>query len=96
MAASAGDGLAVVAGGIEAFVGRSADDPADVGVVPTADRERLAHELAEAEVRLATARGRLANLDFLTRAPPHIVDGARASEAELAEIVVRLRARLEA
>ncbi|MEK6719512.1 MAG: valine--tRNA ligase [Chloroflexota bacterium] len=95
MAASAGDGLAVVAGAIEAFIERSVDDPADLGAVPTADRERLARELAEAEGRLATARGRLGNHDFLTRAPPHVVDGARASEAELAEIVLRLQARLE-
>jgi valyl-tRNA synthetase len=59
-----------------------------------ADRARLERELTDAERLLAAARDRLANQSFLDRAPPTIVDGARASEAELAATVQRLRERL--
>ncbi len=58
------------------------------------DRARLERELAEAEGFLAAARARLANTAFVKRAPPAVVDAARTSEAELAERVERLEARL--
>jgi valyl-tRNA synthetase len=89
-AAAGQGGLAVVAGDIEAVVGR------DLGGdrIDDSDRARLEKELAEAEERLAAARGRLTNEAFLAKAPPSVVDGARASEAELAETVGRLRDRL--
>src|SRR5213078_1003005 len=88
--AAAPDGLTVLAGDIEAVVARAA------GAVPDAALEtaRLEKDLAEAEGRLAAARDRLSNGEFLSRAPAAIVEGARASEAELAEAVDRLRDRL--
>jgi valyl-tRNA synthetase len=55
------------------------------------ERARLERELAEAEAWLAAARERLANGVFMAKAPPAVVDGARAREAELAEQVDRLR-----
>ena len=58
------------------------------------ERERLERDLAEAEGWLAAARERLANASFVARAPAAVVDGARAREAELADQVSRLRARL--
>jgi valyl-tRNA synthetase len=59
-----------------------------------ADRARLEKELADAEGYLAAVRARLANDAFVAKAPPAVVEGARASEAELADQVERLRARL--
>jgi len=59
-----------------------------------ADRARLEKELLAAEGHLAAARARLANPEFTGKAPPAVVDGARRSEAELAEQVDRLRERL--
>jgi len=58
------------------------------------ERTRLEKELAEAEGYLAAARARLANASFVGKAPPAVVDGARARERELAEQVERLRDRL--
>ncbi|HEX7345436.1 MAG TPA: hypothetical protein VF253_01505, partial [Candidatus Limnocylindrales bacterium] len=59
-----------------------------------ADRPRLEKELAEAEGYLAAARARLANEAFTAKAPPNVVEGARAREAELADQVARLEDRL--
>jgi valyl-tRNA synthetase len=77
-------------GGIEAsvVVGESSAAGGD------ADRTRLEKELAAAEGHLAAARARLANASFTERAPAAVVEGARRSEAELADQVERLRARL--
>ena len=84
-------GLAVIAGPAEAIVGSGATaDPA----AAEADRARLEKELAEAERLLEAARGRLANESFTAKAPPAVVEGARAREAELADQVTRLRERL--
>ena len=58
------------------------------------DQARLEKELAEAEGFLAAARARLANEAFTSKAPPAVVEGARAREAELADKVARLRERL--
>ncbi|HYO42374.1 MAG TPA: valine--tRNA ligase [Candidatus Limnocylindrales bacterium] len=90
--AGAAGGLAVIAGLAEAVVGTgtSAADPA----AAEADRARLEKELADAEGLLAAARARLGNEAFTSKAPPAIVEGARASEAELADQVDRLRDRL--
>jgi valyl-tRNA synthetase len=83
-------GLTVLAGEIEAVVGTADSDAAGAAL----ERSRLEKELAEAESRLEAARERLSNEAFLSRAPQAIVDGARASEAELSDTVERLRARL--
>jgi valyl-tRNA synthetase len=99
-ATPAGDGgLTVISGEIEAVVGRPADEDAradgtDASASTAADRARLEKELAEAEGYLAAARARLANDAFISKAPPAVVEGARAREAELAEQVDRLQDRL--
>ena len=90
-------GLAVIVGEIEADVAlpdRSDRAGSEAGA-GSSDRPRLEKELVEAETRLAAARARLANEAFTSKAPPAVVAGARSSEAELAEQVLRLRARLE-
>jgi valyl-tRNA synthetase len=92
-AGDAGDGrLAVIVGAAEAMIElpRAEDD------ARAADRARLERELAAAERLLATARARLANAAFLAKAPAAVVEGARASESELAATVARLRERLGA
>ena len=88
--AGAAGGLAVIAGPAEAVVGTPQADPA----AAEADRARLEKELAEAERLLDAARGRLLNDSFMAKAPPAVVEGARAREAELADQVDRLRDRL--
>jgi valyl-tRNA synthetase len=59
-----------------------------------ADRARLEKELAEAEGFLESARARLSNEAFTSKAPPEVVEGARTREADLADQVERLRERL--
>jgi valyl-tRNA synthetase len=88
--AGAGGGLAVIAGPVEAVVGTGVADPG----AAEADRARLEKELADAVRLLDSARARLANEAFIAKAPPAVVAGARASEAELADQVDRLRERL--
>jgi valyl-tRNA synthetase len=83
-------GLAVIAGEIEAVIGTDEGHAASA----EADRARLEKELADAEGFLDAARARLANEAFTSKAPPQVVDGARAREAELADQVERLRERL--
>jgi valyl-tRNA synthetase len=82
--------LAVIAGELEARIVAGATDPA----ADLAERTRLERELAGAERHLAAARARLANDEFTTKAPPAVIDGARASAAELEDQVARLSARL--
>ena len=74
-------GLAVVAGDLEAVVRPAAADPGAAG----RDRARLEKELADTEAQLASARSRLADERFTSRAPAAVVEGARASAAELAD-----------
>jgi valyl-tRNA synthetase len=81
-------GIAVIAGELEARISSAGAGSSD------GDRARLQKELAEAEGYLEAARARLANEAFTSKAPPPVVEGARAREAELAETVQRLRARL--
>ena len=89
---TAAGGLSVIAGDLEALAHRPADggDPAGAEL----ERARLERELAEAETWLAAALDRLANESFMAKAPPAIVDGARARAAELTDQVERLRDRL--
>ncbi|HET7028211.1 MAG TPA: valine--tRNA ligase [Candidatus Limnocylindrales bacterium] len=90
-AARAPGSLTVLAGPIEAVVSAPTLD----GGTARVERTRLERELAEAERLLATARARLANDAFVSKAPEPIVAGARAREAELADQVARIRDRLE-
>jgi len=83
--------IAVITPDFVASIGRPSESATPAGA---GDRARLEKELAEAETRLAAARARLADPRFVERAPAHVVDGARASEAELAGQVERLRASL--
>ncbi len=85
-------GLGVVVGPTEAVIGLAGEDPA----AAEADRARLEKELGDALRLLDAARARLANEAFVSKAPPAIVGGARAREAELADQADRLRARLDA
>jgi len=90
-AASPGDLTVIVSGSeIEASI---RPDTSDAGSADL-ERARLERELAEAEGYLLAARERLANESFTAKAPPAVVDGARAREAELADQVERLRDRL--
>jgi valyl-tRNA synthetase len=83
-------GLSVIAGEIEAVVRPAArDDSQD-----QRDRARLERELAEAQGLLAAARARLANESFVSKAPPAVVEGARARATELEALVTRLSERL--
>ena len=88
--------LTVLAGDIEARLhppAAGADD-GDGAAVAALEQARLEKELGEAERRLAAAVARLTNEGFLAKAPPAVVDGARASAAELEDQVDRLRQRL--
>jgi valyl-tRNA synthetase len=84
--------LTVIAGELEAIAHRG--DEADGGTARAAERARLERELAEARAWLDGARERLANEAFIAKAPPDVVEGARAREAELADQVERLEDRL--
>ena len=95
LASRAGEGsLSVVAGGFEALVHRDGDGAAGGDDGAGLDPAQLEKELSEAEGYLAAARARLANESFTAKAPPAVVEGARAREAELAGQVARLRERL--
>ena len=88
-----GDGtLTVIAGELEALAHRG--DAAGDAAGRDAERARLERELEEARGWLAAARARLANEAFISKAPPNVVEGARAREAELADQVERLEDRL--
>ncbi len=84
--------LAIVSGGIEAVV-RSATPDADPEAVHL-ETARLERELETAETRLAATRLRLADTAFVGKAPAQVVENARRQEAELAELVERLRGRI--
>jgi len=80
----------VIAGESEARVrlGGAAESTAEL------ERARLDKELTTARALLQATRTRLANGAFLTKARPDVVAGSRAREAELAEQVARLEARM--
>jgi valyl-tRNA synthetase len=87
----------VIGTDVEALVGRPAGDAGAGNADAIAlDRERLQRELATARMLLDAARARLANASFMSKAPPAVVDGARAREMELADQVRRLEERLGA
>jgi valyl-tRNA synthetase len=82
--------LSVVTAGAEAVIHL----PGAAGEAGAVDRARLERELRDSERLLEAAAARLANPAFLERAPASVVEGARASHAELAATVARLRDRL--
>jgi valyl-tRNA synthetase len=86
--------LTVLAGEIEARLHPAGGAEGDDGAAAELERARLEKELAEAHNRLAAVRARLVDEGFLAKAPAHVVEGARVSEAELADQVDRLRDRL--
>ena len=97
-----GHGLAVLAGDLEAFVSLGAPDRgsgegSSGSITGSADRERarLARELDDARRMLAAARARLADGEFMAKAPPAIVAGAQSRATELEAQVARLEGRLE-
>ncbi len=73
----------------------------NLGLVPeerelgAEERERLEGELRELEAEIGRARDRLANEQFLAKAPPEIVEGNRRRLGELEERRERLEAGLE-
>jgi valyl-tRNA synthetase len=85
--------LTIIAGRIEAIVHRAASGDA-AAQTDDVDRARLQRELDQARGWLAAARERLENEAFVRNAPPAVVEGARAREAELADQVARLEDRL--
>jgi len=86
----AAGGLAVLAGPIEALIRPAAPDRE----AAARDRVRLERELAGTEVQLEGARARMADARFVAKAPPAVVERARARAAELEERVTGLRASL--
>ncbi len=79
--------LVVVTRGAEARLSVSAEDR-------ERDRASLQKELEETERLLASTHAKLANEAFVSRAPAHVVEGVRASEAELQALSDRLREHL--
>ncbi len=68
------------------------EKPVDVA----AERERLSKELAKMEKEQATGDRQLGNEAFLSKAPPTVVEGLRRRNGELALLVPKTRAALEA
>jgi valyl-tRNA synthetase len=58
------------------------------------ERGRLAKELEKLETEIARAEERLGNEQFLSKAPPHVVEGGRARLAEMRDRRANLRASL--
>jgi valyl-tRNA synthetase len=85
--AGAAGALSVVTGPAEARLTTTGGDLAG-------ERARLEKELADTQRQLDSAHARLANPDFVEKAPAAVVDGARARVAELEERLVRLGERL--
>jgi valyl-tRNA synthetase len=60
-----------------------------------AERERLTKELDKIEKQLASAQARLGNEQFLSKAPPHVVEGLRKQVEELAVLGEKVVAKLK-
>ena len=91
IAAAGEGGLAVMSGEAEAMVSHGTGEDSGASEL---ERARLEKDLADAERLLAAARARLANAEFIARAPAAVVEGAVAREVELVGQVDRLRDRL--
>jgi valyl-tRNA synthetase len=71
-------------------------DEAGASDLAQRDRARIEKEIAGAEAALAATQARLADPSFTAKAPPHVVDGARARAKELTERLAQLREGLQA
>jgi len=60
-----------------------------------AERERLTKELDKIEKQLASAQARLGNEQFLSKAPPHVVEGLRKQVEELTLLREKVVAKLK-
>ena len=60
------------------------------------ERERIRKELSNAEKQLAAQNGKLANQNFITRAPEHVVNLEREKKARLEALIENLNASLAA
>jgi len=60
-----------------------------------AERERLNKELEKIEKQLASSQGRLGDEQFLSKAPPHVVDGLRKQVEEATILREKTVAKLE-
>lgn len=88
---------------VEAFAGEvvaTASGACMIGIVQEAlgeeDRARLAGELAEAERYLADLERRMANREFMTKAPERVVQELRQKHADTLAKVAHLKERLGA
>jgi valyl-tRNA synthetase len=79
----------LVAGGVQAFI--SLEGIVDVD----AERARLAKAVAETEGLLAASRAKLANDEFVAKAPEAVVAKERVKADELAGRLAKLRAQVE-
>ncbi len=79
---------ALVVGTVEAFL------PLAELIDLEAERTRLRKRIAETERRIAGLEARLRNPNFVEKAPPAVVEGARAQLEEAQAEAVRLKARL--
>ncbi len=61
-----------------------------------AESERLGKELARFEKEQAGAESKLGNESFLAKAPATVIDGIRRRNGELAELIAKTRAALDA
>jgi valyl-tRNA synthetase len=60
-----------------------------------AERERLTKELNKLETQLANTARQLSNEQFLSKAPPKVVEGLRKQEAELKLMIEKIRKSLD-
>src|SRR3984893_12951578 len=59
-----------------------------------AERERLTKESGKSEKELAWAQGRLGDEQFLSKAPPHVIEGLRNQVEEMTTLREKIRAQL--
>jgi valyl-tRNA synthetase len=90
--AAPGDGAhtRIVVGPVQAFI--SLEGIVDVG----AERERLAAAIAETASALKKTEAKLANPQFVEKAPAEIVHKERAKAEEMGGVLQKLRAQLDA